>query len=262
MISNHIHRLTTEYKDVYTTVYALKSPNGDILFDTASYDEDVEDRILPFLNELGITSETLKYIFISHNHNDHSGGLRRLMQVFPNTCIVSRSPDLQEAYRGCTFCHPEDGDLLLDTYRVVTIPGHTLDSSALLDTRTMTLITGDCLQVVGLRGSGDWAANISYHADHLCAIEKVRALEVQSILTAHDYDPYGYCAIGKAAVAQMLDACIAPIRRLKQLICENPALDNAQIRQLYSDPAIHLTIGVHVVAAMRNALQQGDLSDL
>jgi len=262
MISNHIHRLTTEYKDVYTTVYALKSPNGDILFDTASYDEDVEDRILPFLNALEISPETLKYIFISHAHQDHAGGLQRLMEAFPDACIVSRSPALQEAHKDRAFLCPEDGDLLLDTYRVVTIPGHTLDSCALLDKRTMTLITGDCLQLYGLCGSGNWAANISYHADHLKAIEKVRAMDVAQILTAHNYEPFGYRAEGEAEVNQMLNACITPIRRLKQLICENPALDDTQIRQMFSDPAKSLFIGTHVVAAMRNALQQGDLSDL
>lgn len=262
MISNDIHRLTTEYKDIFTSVYALKSPNGDILFDAASYDEDVENQILPFLNRLGITEETLKYVFISHNHKDHAGGLQRLMREFPNICIVSGSAALQEAYRDCAFLCPKDGDILLDTYRVVTIPGHTVDSAALLDVHTMTLITGDCLQLSGLRGSGNWASNISYHAEHLEAIEKVRALNVESILAAHDYDPCGYRANGKAEVNQMLDACIAPIGRLKRLICENPTLNDAQIRQLYSDPAKQLSIGTHVVAAMRSTLQQGKLSEL
>ena len=259
VINENVYRLTTAYMDVFTTVYALKSPNGDILFDTATYDEDVEDRILPFLKQLGITPQTLKYIFISHNHTDHSGGLQRLMQLFPNECIVSRSAELQEDYRDYTVLCPKDGEVLLDTYRVVTIPGHTEDSTALLDMRTMTLITGDCLQLYGIRGSGNWASNISYHAVHLEAIEKVRAMGVETILTAHNYEPYGYRADGKAEVNQMLDACIAPIYRLKQMICENPDMDDEQIRQMYNDPVGRLSIKPKVVAAMRKALQQGQL---
>ena len=261
-INENIHRLTTLYKDIFTSVYALKSPKGHILFDAASFDEDVDDQILPFLKRLGITAETLKYVFISHNHKDHSGGLQRLMQEFPDACIVSGSSALQETYPNCAVLCPKDGDVLLDTYRVVTIPGHTADSAALLDLRTMTLITGDCLQLFGIRGSGNWASNISYHAAHLEAVEKVRGMHVESIFAAHDYEPCGYRAVGKMEVDQMLDACVAPIRRLKQLICENPDLDDAQIRQLYNDPEKQLSIGVHVVAAMRNALQQGQMSDL
>ncbi len=261
-ISEHIHRLTSAYKDIFTTVYVLRSPLGDILFDAASYDEDVENRILPLLERLGVTQETLKYVFISHNHKDHSGGLRRLTEAFPNVCIVSCSPVVRDTYGDRGVLCPEDGHILLDCYRVVTIPGHTADSAAVLDMRTMTLITGDCLQLSGIRGSGDWASNISYHAAHLEAIEKVRDLDVENILTAHDYDPCGYRADGKAAVAQMLDACIAPIRRLKQLICDNPSLDDGQIRQLYSDPTKPLSISARVVGIMRNALQQGQLSDL
>ena len=259
VINKSIHRLTTVYKDIFTTVYALKSPNGDILFDAASYDEDVDEQILPFLNQLNITPETLKYIFISHNHTDHSGGLQRLMRAFPNACIVSGSSALQENYQDYTVLCPKDGDVLLDTYRVVTIPGHTVDSAALLDMRTMTLITGDCLQLYGIRGSGNWASNISLHAAHLEAVEKVRAMGVESILAAHNYEPCGYRAVGKAEVNQMLDACVAAIQKLKQLIVDNPSLDDEQIRQLYNEPAKQLSIGVHVVAAMRNALQQGQL---
>lgn len=262
IINENIHRLTLDYKDIFTTVYALRSPDGVILFDTATYDEDVDDRILPFLGQLGITGESLRYIFISHCHGDHAGGLHRLMKEFPDACIVSKSAVLQGEYQSCNFFCPDDGDILLNTYRVVTIPGHTPDSCALLDVRTMTLITGDCLQLSGIRGSGDWASNISLHAAHLKAIEKVRALDVEDILTAHNYEPCGYRATGKAEVNRMLDACIAPIRRLKQLVSENPALDDDQLRQLYNETVKPLKINIRVVTAMRNALQQGQLTDL
>lgn len=248
-----IHRLTTAYKDIFTTVYLLEAPSGCILFDAASYPEDIDGAVLPFLCKAGITADDLKYIFISHNHKDHSGGLARLMEHFPKSCIVSRSETLEEAYAGFSFCKPEDGDVLLDTYRVVTIPGHTQDSSALLDLRTGTMITGDCLQQYGIRGSGDWASNISYPAEHLRALAKVRDLAPQAILTAHDYVPHGYRADSPQAVLQMLEACAQPLYRLKQLILDNPEADDAAIRALFSDEENHLTINPRVVAAMRGA---------
>lgn len=258
-IAPNIHRLTTQYKDIFTTVYALRSPSGDILFDAASYPEDIDNRVVPFLEHSGITPDTLKYVFISHNHADHSGGLQRLLERYPGITIVTRSLTLKEKYADVSFFLPQDGDLLLDTYRVVTIPGHTADSSALLDTRDGTLITGDCLQLYGIRGSGDWASNISFPADHLHAIDKVRRLMPQRIFTAHDYVPYGWNAHGAEAVGALLDACEAPVRRLADLIRQNPQLDDGAIRSLFSDFENHLTINLRVVAAMRAAVDNGQL---
>lgn len=255
-IGENILKLTTAYKDIFTTVYLLKAPGGAILFDAASYDEDIEHAVLPMLQQAGIGADTLKYVFISHNHKDHSGGLPRLMQEFPDTCIVSRSETLKETYSQYPFLSPEEGDLLLDTFRVVTIPGHTADSSALLDTRTMTLITGDGLQQHGIIGSGDWASNISYPAKHLAALKKLRTIGAEQILTAHDYVPWGYRADSAEAVQHMLDACEEPLRRLQTLILENPELDDGQIREAFSDFTKPLTISIRVVAAMRQALSQ------
>lgn len=99
MMTDFIKRLVLPYKDIFTTVYLIMTPKGAILFDTASYNEDVDYSIIPFLEEHGITSETLKYVFISHNHRDHVGGLKRFMQIYPDTCIVSRSDALADNYK-------------------------------------------------------------------------------------------------------------------------------------------------------------------
>ena len=64
-INENIHRLTIPYKDIYTTVYTVKTDRGVLIFDSASFDEDIENYILPFLNELEITPDMIKYVFIS-----------------------------------------------------------------------------------------------------------------------------------------------------------------------------------------------------
>lgn len=43
-----------------------------VLFDAASFDEDVDNYIIPMLDELYIFEKYIKYIFISHNHRDHA----------------------------------------------------------------------------------------------------------------------------------------------------------------------------------------------
>ena len=65
-----------------------------------------------------------------------------MTKAAPQAVVVSGNPDLKEAY-GDRVLVPEDGMLLLNRFQVVTIPGHTADSAALLDTQINTLITGD-----------------------------------------------------------------------------------------------------------------------
>lgn len=254
-INENIYRTTLPYKDIFTTIYTIRTPQGVVLFDAGSFDTDAQEYILPFLKEVGVEAEELKYIFISHNHGDHAGGLKALAPHFSEACIASRSPDIKNRYTGDQQrIAPEDGEMLLDTLQVITIPGHTLDSMALLDKRTNTLVTGDCLQVYGIVGSQDWASNVCFPVEYLAALEKVRALDVDQIVTAHDYYPYGYRADGKEAVAQMIHGCIAPIRRMEKLIREHPELSDGQIRQLYNDQPNTPTVRVGVIAAMRQAI--------
>jgi len=255
-INEHIHRLTIPYKDIFTTVYTVETPNGAILFDAASYDSDIDNYVIPLLKEVGITANDLKYVFISHNHKDHAGGLARLLQEYPDVCVVSRNPSLQEEYASYHLLTPEDGDTLMDLFRVVTIPGHTADAIALLDTRTMTMISGDCLQLYGIFGSQAWGSNIGFPAEHLEAVEKVHTLGIEAIYTAHDYHPYGFKACGKEAVGKLLDACVEPLMNLRGIVVANPQAEDEQILQLYNAAPVP-PIGKRVAAAMKAAVADG-----
>lgn len=144
----------------------------------------------------------------------------------------------------------------MDVLQLVTIPGHTKDCSAVLDTRTKTMVSGDCLQSYGIRGSGTWAANIMHPAEHVVAVEKVGKLDIEQIVTAHDYDPHGYRAIGKEAVAANLEACILPLRNMQKLILEYPDLDDKALQEKYNyDPELP-KIKHQVIGAMRLAMEE------
>lgn len=251
-INDNLYRLTLPYQDIYTTVYFLKTNSGVLLFDAASFPEDVPQYFAPALEELGI--DEIKYIFISHNHRDHAGALEALLKRYPSATIVSRSPQLKEKFADYDFLMPEDGDRLLDVFQVVTIPGHTLDAAALLDTRSGILISGDCLQLYGIFGSGKWAANITLIPEHLAALEKLRTLPIQRILTAHDYHPLGYSYEGKETIEAALNHCVAPLLKVKDLIAAHPKANDEEIAALYNSPALP-TLGAHVVTAVRNTLK-------
>ena len=145
---------------------------------------------------------------------------------------------------------------------MVTIPGHTKDCSALLDVRTKTLISGDCLQSYGICGSGTWAANIIYPDLHVQAIEKVRKLDIEQIITAHDYKPHGFRADGREAVVANLDACITPLRKMQQLILENPQLDNVALQAIYNVDPQQPKVKDAVIGAMRLAMEENRIARL
>lgn len=256
-INEHIYRLKVPFKDIYTTVCILRTEAGVLVFDTATYESDITEIVLPALTHLGVTADQLKYIFISHNHGDHAGGLATLAQHFPQACIVSRSPALRETYAEHPFCLPEDGEVLMDVLQVVAIPGHTADSAALLDRRTGTLIVGDSLQLYGIYGSGNWGANISYPVEHTAAIEKLRGMDLHLVIAAHEYHPCGYRYEGKEQIHAALNACTEALLGIKQQILAHPDLDNVQLCALYNEQSGLPTIGKHVVAAIRRATESG-----
>ena len=250
-VNENIYRLTIPFFDVYTTVYVVKTDCGVLLFDVASYDHDVENYILPFLKELDIGENDLKYVFISHNHRDHSGGLEKLMENFPKATIISRSENLKEQYQRYNVFMPKEKDVVLGVLEIVPIMGHTSDGCGIYDTRTKALITGDCLQLYGIFGSGNWGANISYVKEHIEAVEKLRKMDIAHILTAHDYHPYGFSYQGEDAVEKALDACIAPLDEIKNLIIKNPDSNDEEVCNIYNS-ADKPVIGTHVVTAVRN----------
>ena len=102
-INENIYRMTMPYKDIFTTVYAVKTEKGALLFDAASYDDDIENYIIPFLEKLDITKEMLKFVFVSHNHIDHAGGLEKLVEYFPDIEILSRCPNSKKNLQGLSL---------------------------------------------------------------------------------------------------------------------------------------------------------------
>ena len=253
-MTENIFRFDIPYKDIFVGVLVLRAPGGTVLFDAAATDADVDEYIVPALEQLGV--DDLKYVFISHKHLDHAGGLARLRQLYPQICIVSRSEILQEEYAGTPFQFPEDNDTVCDVFQVVTIPGHAVDAMGLLDTRTKTLLSGDSLQLFGIYGSGLWGAVIYDVRPHMQAIAKLREMDIDTILTAHDYHPYGTTHAGKEAVKNCLDASVAGLKRIADAIWEFPTLDDKEVAEKLNDGTLP-TVPHRIVRSVRKAMAEG-----
>lgn len=259
IVNDSIYRIVTPYCDISTTMYVIKTDEGVMIFDTASGDSDITDALLPFLENVKIDLCDVKYIFISHKHRDHARGLGKLLEKTPDAVILSRSQALKEEYPDHNVVCPEDGDVFMSVLSVVTIPGHTLDSAAILDTRTKTMITGDCLQLGGIFGSGNWACNITFIREHFEALDKLEKMDINNIYTAHDYHPLGYKYLGKYEVKSAIDECRKPLLLIADMIKNNPDLDDEEIRAAYNASGKLPKLGVAVVAAIRNAIEEGVL---
>ena len=98
-----------------------------------------------------------------------------------------------------------------------------------------------------------------FPAEHLPAVEKLRGIDIEEILTAHDYHPYGWQYRGSKAVVLALDACVAPLLQIRDLIRENPGSDDEAVRLRFNELDHRPTVNIRVIAAMREAMDENHL---
>ena len=255
-INASLHRLILPYKDIFTTVYAVEYGGGVILFDTATTEEDSKELIIPMLTKLGL-ADKLKYIFVSHDHKDHSGGVPYLAERFPDAVILTRSPSLRERYCDLNVKEVSDGDDIDGAFTAVAVPGHSLDSAILYDKENKIAITGDSLQLYGIFGSDYWGSNIALHSEYLAAIRKLSEMDIEAIYTAHDFHPHGYAYVGREQVALALRLSEEPIFMIRKAVAENIDRTDAQIMELYNSSAKVPPVREGVFRKMREYILAG-----
>ncbi|MBR4888035.1 MAG: MBL fold metallo-hydrolase [Clostridia bacterium] len=257
-LTPYITRLTVPFLDIYTTIFVVKTEQGAVVFDTATYPEDMDTYLVPALEKLGIGAEDLKYVVLSHNHRDHAGGLARFAELFPGAAVAAGSRACEERIPDRNVTVLKEGDTLLDVLQVVALPGHTADCIGLLDTRTGTLLSGDGLQLFGIYGSGAWGANISYIKEHLALGKTLGEKKISVIAASHDYHPCGWKAEGEA-VGPYIAECAAALRAVADFARANPDDSNEELAARYNASSGLPTVGAHVFAAVRNAMAAGEM---
>ena len=192
--------------DVTTTVYVVFCDDGVALVDSATYPTDVDNYIIPALEEMKIPIESIRYLLLTHNHGDHAGGAKRLLELAENATLGASF-----SFSSPKFSPLTDGVVIGDRLQVVALPGHTDHSVGFLDLKTNTLLSGDCLQ---LEGVGKYRDGIGFPSLYIESCEKLKKMNISRIVTAHEYDPLGSIADGEAEVEKYLDLCIEISKRL------------------------------------------------
>jgi glyoxylase-like metal-dependent hydrolase (beta-lactamase superfamily II) len=157
------------------SVLLLESEDGWTLVDTGMASS--VGRIRDAITTLGSGPEDLKRIFLTHQHDDHVGGLRGLLEWAPEA-EIGASKHEAEVVSGRRemdpFSHPiprflarnarapgilvgkvlREGDLV-SGFRIISTPGHTLGHTSLLRDTDGFLFTGDAFgKLLGLRVGG------------------------------------------------------------------------------------------------------------
>ncbi len=199
-----IYRLRIPFEEIYTSVFLLENQGRCLLLDGGPTAEAAMQYILPALEKAKAEPEM---IVRSHCHGDHSGGVVRIAQAFPQAMIGLAEDDYPQNGR---YLRLYDGDVLIDRFQVLSLPGHTAECIALLDIQTKTLLTGDCLQAGGI---GKYGVSFTDVAAYLQSVERLRTMPVARIFASHDFAPYGFRSEGELAVNAFLDVCESNARQ-------------------------------------------------
>lgn len=184
-----IYRLKIPFDTVYTSVFLVETEKGDILVDCASNAHDVDEFIIPALDEMGKKISNVKALILTHRHCDHAGGLERILSLCPQIEVITDIRVVSDDI--CT--HP--------------MAGHTKDCIGVFDSRAHTLISGD-----GLQGAGVDKYRC-YTQDRVAYIETIKRIEsnetIENILFSHAYEPWNEDGVfGRNKVLNCLLKCI------------------------------------------------------
>ena len=183
-----IYRLKVQYTTVYTSIFLIETELGALLVDTASYDEDIDGCLLPALEKMNIKLSEIYAIVITHNHFDHSGGLKRILEIAPDLRVITELCDITDK---------------ISTYPMA---GHTEDALGVFDSRTNTLLSGD-----GLQGAGvdKYRCSAPFVEKYLETIERIKNDDrIEHILFSHAYEPWFKDRIdGRDAVIAAVEKC-------------------------------------------------------
>lgn len=170
-----------------TTVYALTTPDGIILFDSG-YTDRVETVLVPGLQKLGLDLTKIKYILLGHGHADHFGGSKYFQDKY-ETKVGTTAADWDLMYpanppanqanppkpkRDLVLAEGQPLKLGNVTVTPIAIPGHTPGSLAFIfpvkdkgKTRMAGLFGGTILGVDRITTDGlkQYTQSIAHYLD-------------------------------------------------------------------------------------------------
>lgn len=215
-----------------------------------------------------LAGRTLKWIFVTHTHGDHSPGTSAL-QTLTGASVIGMAPPPGALYQDASFTPDrlfQDGERITCdgfTVQLIRTPGHVSNHVCFLLEEDGLLFTGDHIlqgtTPVILPPDGDMR-------DYLSSLEQLRGLPLKALAPGHGdimLDP-----------EQMITTLIRHRQRREQKIVSalqnlGPATLDMLVVQAYDDVAEHLipwakkTLLAHLIKLLREgrASVDGDATD-
>ncbi len=209
-ITDEISLIKVKFHNIFTSVFLIKLDTGYALFDSGAAESDVNETIMPAISMAGIKPIEVRFLFISHTHGDHFGGATALLTCLPEARLVLFDTDAADS-RGISdrlFCGSESE---YSPIRAIELCGHARHCLAILDPRSRTLLSGDAVQLFGV---SRWGTGVSDIEGYFDALEKIGAMDIDLLVTSHEYHPLGQTAVGKRAIRRYLNASKAALQEL------------------------------------------------
>lgn len=226
-ISTYIYRLKIPFADIYTAAFVIVDEGDVLLMDSGVSERDVENYVLPALQELNLTPTILT---ASHAHGDHAGGLPALLSAFPKAKVKLGDP---LAYKNLADKAQmlADKEAVTKHVKAVHLPGHCADMFGFLDTREGILLTGDGLQQWGV---SKWGTIVTDHKAYMRTLDKVEEMKIQRIIASHKYAPLGSEAQGKEEILELLCACRKTMQDIEDFVLESKGRDIEELQRGYA----------------------------
>jgi len=236
----------------HTNAWMVELGGGALaLIDPGSPHPEEQEYLETVLAHLATEGLRLTEVWLTHAHQDHTGGLlalRRerdlLLRAHPETAL--RLPPM--AGVGAPLA---DGDLLHGRYRAVHTPGHARGHVAFLDERTGALIAGDMVSTLSTividPPEGDMAAYVR-------SLTRLRDLGPRTLFPAHGPPTQG--------AVEELDRCVAHRREREGNVLDALArpgtLDEVTARAYQDIPAFMLPVAARsCLASLEKLAREG-----
>lgn len=225
-IKDGIYKMNIPFDDGFTSVFVLENDGKRMLLDFAACDSDGAEYIIPAMEKSQFIPE---YLVCTHNHEDHSGGIKIIVETYKDAEIAAFSNisgiDFEKVRR------LEENDILLDRYKVISLSGHTADSIGLLDIKNNILLTADALQGEGIATYGP---NLDNACEYLKTLKKISELKPDGIIMSHEYEPFGSVVWGGETVKEYLRICFDAVNKIILKTEENPDCTPREIADMYN----------------------------
>lgn len=153
----------------FVSAYVLVRRGEAVLVDTGV--SGSESAIGSALERLGVGWDALAHVIVTHEHGDHAGSARAVLDLAPSAVGYAAEPDLGNIGASRPLTPVVDGDVV-EGLRIIATPGHTPGHIAVLDPGRI-LLTGDALNNVDATLTGP---NPQFSSDMATALDSARLL--------------------------------------------------------------------------------------